>query len=305
MFQLILGSVAVTAAAATAWWSVSTGGRTRATVTRNLQTGLPPRADLRQASLDRSATDRVVAPLIGTLARRARRLTPVGRIEALERRILLAGTPRGWTVDRVLAAKLGLGALAVGLGGLRFLAGPAALTLLLWVLLTAFGFFGPDVLLVNMAQKRTTKIRRALPDTLDQLTISVEAGLGFDAALARTARSDRGPLANELLRTMQDVQAGMGRREAMQRLGERVDLAELRSFVHAVSQAEHYGLPVGSVLRVQAAELRTRRRQAAEERAVKLPVKLVFPTVFFIFPTLFIVLLGPAMINIMSGIFGR
>jgi tight adherence protein C len=302
---VVLGSAAVMGSVLTLWWTLSAAQRTTASAARNLAAGLPLHPDLRAASLSRSVNDRAVTPLVAGLARKARPLTPVGRLEALERRILLAGAAQDWPLERVLAAKLVFGSAGALLGGLSFLGNPGMLALVLWLLLGGLGFFGADLLLVNRAQKRVAAVRRKLPDTLDQLTISVEAGLGFDAALARVARSDDGPLARELVRTMQDVQAGMSRREALHRLNDRVEVAELRSFVNAVTQAEQYGLPIGSVLRVQAGELRTRRRQQAEEKAVKLPVKMMFPTVVFIFPVLFIVLLGPAMIQIMQGIFGK
>ncbi len=305
MIQPILGSMAVIGSLVTVWWTLSARDSSTALAARNLTAGLPSYADLRQASLSRSATDRVFTPIVDSLARRAKALTPMGRLAALERRILLAGAPRAWPLDRVLAAKLAFGALGFVFGGLRFLSGRSPLNLVFWVLVTGLGFFVADLLLVNKAQKRTAAVRRALPDKLDQLTISVEAGLGFDAALARIARSDSGPLAEELQRVMQDVQAGMSQREALRRLSDRVNLAELRSFVQAVTQAEQYGLSIGSVLRVQASELRSKRKLRAEEKALKLPVKLMFPTVVFIFPTLFIVLLGPAMIQITQALFGR
>jgi tight adherence protein C len=166
------------------------------------------------------------------------------------------------------------------------------------------GWFAPDGLLGGRADRRQKAIRQALPDTLDQVTISVEAGLGFEAALARTARSGEGPLAEELLRTLQDVQAGMSRAEAMKRLVDRTDVDELRHFVLAIVQAESYGVPIAQVLRVQSHELRVKRRQQAEERAQKLPVKILFPVVLCILPTMFIVLLGPAAIRVANTLGG-
>lgn len=303
MLQVILGSMALTGSMFTVWWTLSGRARTGASAAKNLTAGLPAYADLRQASLSRSANDRAVGPLIDRLARMGRRVTPGGLLAGLERRILLAGAPQGWPLERVLAAKVGFGALGFGLGVLRMSSGRSLLNVIFLILAIAFGFFLADILLYNRAKKRTAVIRRALPDKLDQMTISVEAGLGFDSALLRIARTDHGPLAEELQRTMQDIQAGMSRRDALGRLSERVDLPELRSFVQAVTQAEQYGLSIGSVLRVQAGELRSKRRQRAEEKAMKLPVTLLFPTVVFIFPTLFIVLLGPAMIQITQSLF--
>ncbi len=293
----ILGSAAVAATVPLLWWALS-GERAPAGVARNLTTGLTGPVDVRSQLLARSAADRALTPAVERWAARVRRITPVGRIEALEHRILLAGTPRSWTIERVLAAKLLLGLLGLTLGVLRFLGAPGGLSLVIAVGAPVVGWFAPDGLLGGRADRRQTAIRRALPDTLDQVTISVEAGLGFEAALARAGRSGDGPLSEELLRTLQDVQAGMSRGQAMHRLVERTDVDELRHFVLAIVQAESYGVPIAQVLRVQSSELRVRRRQQAEERATKLPVKILFPLVLCILPTMFIVLLGPAALRI-------
>ena len=296
-FLAILGSAAVAATVPLLWWALS-GERAPAGVARNLTSGLGGPVDVRSHLLARSAADRALGPAVERWASRVRRVTPVGRIEALERRILLAGTPRSWTIERVLAAKLLLALLGLGFGVLRLVGAPGALSLLFAIGLPVIGWFAPDGLLSGRADRRQTAIRRSLPDTLDQVTISVEAGLGFEAAVARAGRSGSGPLAEELLRTLQDVQAGMSRSQALHRLVERTDVEELRSFVLAVRQAESYGVPIAHVLRVQSVELRTKRRQQAEERAAKMPVKILFPVVLCILPTIFIVLLGPAVIRI-------
>jgi tight adherence protein C len=219
-------------------------------------------------------------------------------VDALERRILLAGTPRAWTLERVLAGKLVLALTGSVLGLLLVLDDPALTSVLVLLGAPLLGWFGPDGLLAGQASRRQEAIRATLPDMLDQVTIGVEAGLGFEASLARTARSGEGPLSDELLRTLQDVQAGMSRGEALKRLVERAEIDELNHFVLAVVQAESYGIPIAQVLRVQSGELRVRRRQRAEERAQKLPVKILFPLMFCVLPALFIVLLGPAALNI-------
>jgi tight adherence protein C len=131
--------------------------------------------------------------------------------------------------------------------------------------------------------------------------MSVEAGLGFEAALARTSRVGEGPLAEELNRTVQEMQLGVSRSDALRNLADRTDVTDLKSFVLTVVQSEEYGLPIAKVLRVQAEELRDKRRQRAEERALKIPVFLIFPLAFCIFPTIFIIVLGPAMIRIYRG----
>jgi len=151
--------------------------------------------------------------------------------------------------------------------------------------------------LINKAKERKKTIQQALPDTLDQITISVEAGLGFEAAMARAARTGEGPLNEELARALSEIQLGAARHDALRGLVDRTHVPELRHFVLAILQAETYGLPVAHVLRVQAKELRVKRRQRAEERALKIPVKIVFPLAICILPTLFIVILGPAAIR--------
>jgi tight adherence protein C len=222
-------------------------------------------------------------------------------VEKLERRIFLAGTT-SWPIERVLVAKVLLGGTIGFLLALRLLVDPTFAAVLLVAAGAIGGYLLPDLLLSNAANKRQEQIRLELPDTLDQMTISVEAGLGFDAAMARAGRAGDGPLARELVRTLQEVQAGMSRGEALRGLAERTDVAELRHFVLAVRQAETYGIPIAQVLRVQAAELRVKRRQRAEERAMKLPVKVVFPLVLCILPALLVVLMGPAVLRVSNNI---
>ena len=209
----------------------------------------------------------------------------------------LAGVAE-WGIERVLAAKLGLGITGALFGFMIWLGSPSMLTFLAWMVATITGYFGPDGVLSGRAQSRQQLIQRELPDTLDQITISVEAGLGFEASLARVANTGTGPLAEELARTLQDIRLGVPRRHAMDKLLERTDVPDLMRFVHAMRQAEGYGIPIAQVLRVQSGELRDKRKQRAEERAMKVPVKIVFPVVMCIFPTLFIVILGPAVIRL-------
>jgi len=170
--------------------------------------------------------------------------------------------------------------------------------LLAFFLLAALGFFGPDVILNRRIAERRESMRRDLPDMLDLLVISVEAGLGFDSALNRVVNTVPGPLSEEFFRMLQETRVGVARRDAMRHLTERTDVDELRSFLLAMMQAEAFGVAIARVLRVQADEMRVARRQRAQEKAFAAPVKLVFPLVFCIFPALFIVLLGPAAIQI-------
>jgi tight adherence protein C len=163
------------------------------------------------------------------------------------------------------------------------------------------GFLGPDAWLRRHIDDRRSTMQRALPDVLDLLVISVEAGLGFDAALARVVSTVPGPLTEEFFRMLQETRVGVSRRDAMRHLMDRTDLDELRSFLLAMLQAEAFGVTISRVLRVQADEMRVKRRQRAQEKAFAAPVKIVFPLVFCIFPSLFIVLLGPAAIQISAA----
>jgi tight adherence protein C len=164
----------------------------------------------------------------------------------------------------------------------------------------AIGWVGPTLWLYQAAYDRSQRVRRELPDALDLLTISVESGLAFDAGLAQVARRTTGPLAQEFFRVLQEMQIGTGRVQAMRALAERTDVPELRSFVGAMIQADAFGIPISGVLRVQAREMRVKRSQRAEELAQKVPVKILFPLIFCLFPAVFIVVLGPGVINMIN-----
>ena len=258
--------------------------------------------DQRQALLRTGPLDRVILPTIRALGRGVRRISPAGWIESLDRRIRLAGSPRTWTLERALAFKMVFGIAGI-IGGMQWGGGLALGGMMIGLFTGAFGYTLPDLLLWARGRERQGLIQKELPDTMDQLTISVEAGLGFDAALTRVASTGQGPLAEELQRLLGEIKVGVPRREALRHLLDRTDVQELRHFVLALQQAEEYGLPVARVLRVQSAELRIKRRQRAEEQAMKIPVKIVFPLVLCIFPALFVVLLGPAVIRVMRTLF--
>ena len=235
-----------------------------------------------------------------------RSISPADQPERVRRRLDLAGNPVNWDVDRVLGFKVvGLigGALWGLLLGLVF--GSALATILGLVLVSALlGYFGPDIALYQAGYNRTQEISRALPDALDLLTISVEAGMPFDSAVAQVATKTTGPLAEEFSRLLQEMQIGLGRTAAIKAMGARSDVPELRSFASAVVQADRLGIPVSNVLRIQAAEMRVKRSQRAEEAAQKVPVKILFPLIFCILPVLFIVILGPAVISIFKSLSG-
>ncbi len=222
----------------------------------------------------------------------------------LRRRLLEAGRPRDLDVDGFMSLKaigaVGGLALAVLVGtAARF--GPGRIAALA-LIFTAAGFFAPEAWLARQIEARRQRISRSLPDVLDMLTISVEAGLGFDAAVTKVVKNFNGPLAAEFRRWLQEVQLGRSRKEAWRDLATRTNVPEVNSFVLAILQADTFGISIGNVLRVQADEMRVRRRQRAEEAAMKTPVKVVFPLVLCIFPALMIVILGPAAIKISESL---
>ncbi|MDP9460190.1 MAG: type II secretion system F family protein, partial [Actinomycetota bacterium] len=168
------------------------------------------------------------------------------------------------------------------------------------VVVPVVAYFLPELLLHSRGQERQAAIALELPDTLDQMTIAVEAGLGFESAMARAGANGKGPLAEELVRTLQDIAVGQPRREAYLALADRTGVQDLRRFIRAVVQADQYGVSIADVLRTQAQEMRLKRRQRAEEKAMQIPVKVIFPLILCILPTLFIVLLGPAVMDIVG-----
>ena len=225
------------------------------------------------------------------------RLTPAAYVRRLDHLLSLAGRPVAWPLGRILAAKPVLGLIGALLGLLISTSSPAPLIKLTGIFVLFLGYFIPDLLLYSKGLERQKLMQLELANTLDQMLISVEAGLGFEGAMARAGANGKGPLAEELVRTLQDMQVGRSRRESYLALAERTSLPELRSFVQAIVQADKYGIAISRVLRVQAKVMRVKRRQRAEEKAMKLPVMILFPLLFFIFPVLFIAILGPAVIN--------
>jgi tight adherence protein C len=225
------------------------------------------------------------------------RLTPPAYVRKLDRLLSLAGRPLSLPLEKVLAGKLALGLAGASLGFYLSAVGSTPIMKLAGLFLLFLGYFVPDLLLYSKGMERQKAMQLELANTLDQMLISVEAGLGFEGAMARAGENGKGPLAEELVRTLQDMQVGRSRRESYQALAERTNIPELRSFVQAVVQADTYGIAISRVLRIQAKVMRVKRRQRAEEKAMKLPVMILFPLLFFIFPVLFIAILGPAVIN--------
>ncbi|MFZ4519778.1 MAG: type II secretion system F family protein [Microthrixaceae bacterium] len=252
--------------------------------------------------------DRALQPLLEGMTNVGRRLTPVGYVEKVRTKFVLAGMPEQTAVDRFLAVRVGTVVAAVlaflllfvfnlmGLSGMLRLALPGVVVLALML--------GPDSWLNRKVEERQHLIQVGLPDVLDLLVISVEAGLGFEQALDRVVNSVPGPLTDEFSRMLGEVRAGAARADAMRAMDERCGVPELRSFVMAIIQADTFGVSIGRVLRSQAEEMRIKRRQLAQERAQKAPVKMLIPMVFCIFPALFVIVLGPAILNIRESLGG-
>ncbi|BCN43639.1 type II secretion system F family protein [Prescottella equi] len=272
------------------WAIVGDRDPARRPVLDNLSAGL----DL--AQVDGSAT--VAPPSL------LRRTTTPGTMARLDRLLSRAGRPPAWPVEKIAAGKLVLAGAMGALGVLFLLPEPAPVRIALVTVVVVVAYFTPELLLHSRGEERQQQIDLALPDTLDQMTIAVEAGLGFEAAMSRAAKNGKGPLAEEFVRTLQDIQMGKSRRGAYLDLAARTNAPNLRRFLRAVIQADEYGVAIADVLRTQAGEMRMKRRQRAEERAMQLPVKVIFPLLLCILPTLFIVLLGPAVMGIVEA-FGQ
>ena len=259
------------------------------------------RANLQQGS---TTAARTKASGNGRLTALAQRFTPDRLTAKLDRQLALAGRPPAWPLRRIVVAKfMAMGVALVG-AALIVNVSPSPRMYLLGLFLVVVAYFVPDLLIYSKGTERQALITQELPDTLDQMTIAVEAGLGFDSAMSRTGKNGKGPLAAELVRTLQDMQLGLSRREAYIALTERTSAPDLRRFVNAILQADKYGISITVVLKTQASEIRLRRRQRAEEKAMQIPVKVLIPLMVCIMPVLFIALLGPAAINVITTLNG-
>jgi tight adherence protein C len=293
-YPVLAAAVAVVSAVPLVGWAVlARPGATTVQARENLTRGI-------ELTVDRTAADR--GPGLG--ARLVTGLTPSGTVARLDRLAGRAGRPTDWPVPKLVAAKLVLAAVGGGLGLLVISARATPLNVALVVAVTLVAYFVPELLLHSRGQERQDAIGLELADTLDQMTIAVEAGLGFESAMSRAGKNGKGPLAEELVRTLQDIAVGQPRREAYLALADRTAVPDLRRFIGAVLQADAYGVSIADVLRTQAQEMRLKRRQRAEEKAMQIPVKVIFPLILCILPTLFIVLLGPAAMDMMEAFSG-
>jgi tight adherence protein C len=240
----------------------------------------------------------VIFPAANRLAKLALRANPRVTVESVRLKLMTAGLSRRISPNTFLAAKAGF---AIGLGTLGLLVGSSVsfVATLMFALSWGFGGFTlPGVFVSMKARGRREKIRAELPDALDLLAVSVEAGLGFDGALDKLTDHMDGPLAEEFSLTLGEMRIGESRHDALKKLAERVDTPEVASFARAIIQADQLGISLGRILKVQSADSRNRRQMAAEEKAMKAPIKMLFPTVAFIFPAMFLVVLGPAVLSL-------
>ncbi|HYY08841.1 MAG TPA: type II secretion system F family protein [Actinomycetota bacterium] len=257
--------------------------------------------NLREQHLSESFSRRILVPIVAGAARISRRLTPLDARDKVVRKLLLAGSPSGWDAERVLAFKIiGLGSGIALAFFLTTLVGDLSpfIRVVMIGLLAFVGFVAPDTLLSRRVEERQREILKTLSDTLDLLTISVEAGLSLNAAIAQVVQNVPGVLSAEFARMLQEIQLGVPRADAFRNLAERTDVEELNTFSLAMIQADVFGVSIASVLRTQAQQLRIKRRQAAEAKAQQTPVKIVFPLILCILPALFIVIVGPGAIRI-------
>jgi len=267
---------------------------------------------LEEIELSQPITERVIVPVVQKIGELTEKFTPQKAIEETEKKLELAGNPPGIDPTIFWAARF---IAAIGIGGILlfvFSMGSMNWTwgrkLLLTGIFSVIGFFMPQLLLQSKINGRQDMIRKSMPDALDLLTICVQAGLGFDAAMSRVAEKWEDALADEFSRCLREIQLGNVRRVALRNMADRIGITEMTSFVAAIIQSEQLGVSMAKVLRIQSDQMRTRRRQLAEEKAQQAPVKMLFPMALLIFPSIMIILLGPAGLQLkdsaLAGMFG-
>ncbi len=271
---------------------------------RLAQLGSTHAKNLEELELQQPFFDRAIRPLALRLAGTSQRLTSRKQANKTEKRLLMAGNPGELRTVDFLGLK---GVVAVGVGLTAFflfglLGRNIGMGIMAGTALAGIGFMAPEFWLTRRIKARQKAILVAVPDTLDLLTISVRAGLGFDAALGKVVEKSKGPLADEFRRCLAEIRVGKTRRDALRDVMNRTEVPALSNFVSAIIQAEQLGVSISKVLQVQSEQLRIERRQRAEEAAAKAPIKMLFPLVGCIFPSMFIVILGPAIILIIRGL---
>ncbi len=267
---------------------------------------------LEEIELSQPITERVIVPIIEKIGEITERFTPQNAIEETEKKLELAGNPPGidptiFWASRFIAA-IGVGGLLLFVFSMGSMDWTWGRKLLLTGVFTLIGFYMPQLLLQSKINSRQETIRKSMPDALDLLTICVQAGLGFDASMSRVAEKWEDALADEFERTLREIQLGNVRRVALRNMSDRIGISEMTSFVAAIIQSEQLGVSMSKVLGIQSEQMRTRRRQRAEEKAQQAPVKMLFPMALLIFPSLMVILLGPAALQLkdsaLAGMFG-
>ncbi len=262
---------------------------------------------LEELELSQPFSERIIKPLIQASAQFVQRLAPARNVENVRLRLERAGRPNNWGPTEFMGVR-GLAAVigaVLPLVLLTITKAPVTNRLLFSAVLGAFGYFAPIMWLGSKIKRRQDEIIKALPDALDLLTISVEAGLGFDAALNKVTEKWDNELGKAFGRVIHEIRMGKVRREALRDMAENVDVPDVTSFVAAIVQADQLGVSIAKVLRIQSEQMRIKRRQRAEEKAHQAPVKMLIPMVFLIFPSIWVVLMGPSVLILMhSGVFG-
>ena len=264
--------------------------------------------DLEQIELSQPFVDRIIIPTAQRFGDFASRFTPQNAIQNTARKLELAGNPRGlepatvWALRFVLAFVVGGALLFVfSIGGMGW---PWSRKLLIVAAFSAIGFYLPEMLIKSKIDRRQKSVRRSMPDALDLLTICVEAGLGFDGAMAKVNEKWDDDLGMAFGRAIREIQLGKLRRDALRDMSDRLGIPEMTSFVAAVIQSEQLGVSMAKVLRIQSDQMRIKRRQRAEEEAHKAPIKMLIPMAMLIFPSLCIVLMTPAILRVMRSALG-
>lgn len=273
-----------------------------------LNTGVrkAPVKSLQEVELSKPFAERVLVPTLSALARVGQRLAPGLNASVLSNKLAMAGNPKNVTAEVFIglkiAAALGFGVIAFILQALHYIGGGNPISTVIWsVVGGGVGFFFPDLWLRDKSRKRQKAIVKALPDTIDILSISVEAGLAFDSAIGRIVSKTESPLTVEFEKYLTEIRLGKGRREALRMIQSRTGVEDLNAFISAIIQADQLGVSIAKVLRLQSDQLRTKRRQRAEQLAQQAPLKMLFPMILFIFPAVFVVILGPSLKEFISS----
>ncbi|MEW6105279.1 MAG: type II secretion system F family protein [Bacillota bacterium] len=302
---LLVSALVFVSITAIAMWSMGVGRREPSADERLKRLAVLTRVPSeREKRLARPLGERLFGPVVQFINNLIISVTPKHVVDAVREKLDVTGNPWNMTPgDYILMRVITLVIIPVAVFGLTLGIGPSTAVLLAFVA-AALGWLVPEMMMQSKKKEREKQIRKSLPDVLDLLTVSVEAGLGFDAALAKVVERKKGPLADEFALLLQEIRMGKPRRDALREVSERVKIDDITSFIASVIQADQLGMSIANILRIQSAQVRTKRRQQAEEAAMKAPIKMLFPLIFFIFPTLFVVLLGPAIIQVAMTFMG-